>query len=65
MKANTLFTAPAQAGRPPSTIQAAFLAALRQRIDRGGHITIPTGTVNADELARVLAALDRAGERRR
>ena len=38
----------------------AFLSALADRVPRGGTITLPTEIVDAGELARVLAALDRA-----
>ena len=46
--------------RTPTPFQQAFLAALARRCrDRGGQIVLPTGTADAAEIAKVLAALDR------
>jgi hypothetical protein len=67
MRPNTASVAPAQAGRAPrrshsthkSALQDAFLAALANRVDRGGQVTLPVGIVDAGELARVLTALER------
>jgi hypothetical protein len=59
MKPNTASRPATQAG-PTLTAQAAFLTALRHRVDRSGQITIPAGAVGADELDRVLRAIDRA-----
>ena len=64
MTRNNPPAAPVQAGSDLSPLQLAYLAALRRRVDRGGRVVLPTGTVDADELRRVLAALDRAGARR-
>jgi hypothetical protein len=69
MHPNTTSIAPAQAGPQPhqtgshpSAMQAAFLHALAERVatNPSGQVTLPTGTANAGEVAKVLRALDRA-----
>ncbi len=45
--------------RETTPIQEAFLSALKRRCQDGGQVTLPTGEADADEVAQVLAALDR------
>jgi hypothetical protein len=58
----TMAAAPVRGPRPVNLMQAAFLAAAKRRAarDPNGKITLPTGVVEAGELAQVLGALDRA-----
>jgi hypothetical protein len=48
-------------------MRVALLEALRRRVGRNstGRITLPTGPAKVAEIARVLAALDRARQQRR
>jgi len=67
---DTAFRAPASTGRAPcrggsvpkNALRDAFLAALADRVavNRGGRVTLPTGIVDAGEVADILTALDRA-----
>jgi hypothetical protein len=59
MKRSTPFRPPAQAGAELSALQSAFLAALVDRVPRGGSVILPTRSADAAEVGRVLVALER------